>query len=807
MYHNPGAGGVTFLKTVELIINLPTSKLNSTFTYLVPPPYEDEAVFGKRVLVDFGGRREEGYIVGEGRHPIGEEMKPILRVLDTDTVFDQDLLALARWMADYYLCPLATALNLMVPKILRQKKGRIYIAGIDELEYEQLVRQGTKLDADLMTQLWESGGLNHSQILKYINEALLRDWIEQGYLISTGNYRLGRRVSQRRSYILGDFDPERNMPALHRRAPRQAAIMEMLLQNGSLDEDTIRSNLPLSSLKALLDKGYIRVQQHQVPTPTEVDLTGEQEWAAARIKEALNSGARSEFLLFGVTGSGKTEVYVQAAQSAIQQGRGVLVLVPEIALTRQLVDVFASRIPDLAVLHSAMTAGERYEEWCRIKSGEARLVLGARSAVFAPVPNLGLIIMDEEQESSYKQEDNPRYHTREIARHRATQESAVIVLGSATPSLETFHAAVTGSIQLLPLTSRIGGGQMPQVFIEDLKTAFKNDCRGYLSPFLREKISANLDRGEQVILFINRRGYSPMTVCWECGSIATCPSCSVGMTYHSDIGENVCHYCNLHLPAENRCPDCGGTHLQLIGSGTQRIEEYIRNVFPQAVVARLDADSSRRKGAQKSILDGMRRRQIDILVGTQMVAKGLDFPNVSLVGVIDADGMLNLPDFRAGERCFQLLVQAAGRAGRSQTQGEVVIQTFNPNHPIINLAARQDFQGFYEYETDLRRILGYPPFTRLLRLVISGEDESAVQDTAMAAASFIEEITDASEADITVIGPASCPIARIRNRHRHQLMVKCRDPALLRSVAAYIMARPPAKHVRIDIDFDPISTL
>lgn len=348
---------------------------------------------------------------------------------------------------------------------------------------------------------------------------------------------------------------------------------------------------------------------------------------------------------------------------------------------------------------------------------------------------------------------------------------------------------------------------MPQVFIEDLKTAFKNDCRGYLSPFLREKISANLDRGEQVILFINRRGYSPMTVCWECGSIATCPSCSVGMTYHSDIGENVCHYCNLHLPAENRCPDCGGTHLQLIGSGTQRIEEYIRNVFPQAVVARLDADSSRRKGAQKSILDGMRRRQIDILVGTQMVAKGLDFPNVSLVGVIDADGMLNLPDFRAGERCFQLLVQAAGRAGRSQTQGEVVIQTFNPNHPIINLAARQDFQGFYEYETDLRRILGYPPFTRLLRLVISGEDESAVQDTAMAAASFIEEITDASEADITVIGPASCPIARIRNRHRHQLMVKCRDPALLRSVAAYIMARPPAKHVRIDIDFDPISTL
>ncbi len=795
------------MKTVELIINLPTSKLNTTFTYLVPPPYEDEAVFGKRVLVDFGGRREEGYIVAGDRRPAGEELKPILKVLDTDNVFDQGLLALARWMADYYLCPLATALNLMVPKILRHKKGRIYMAGIDELEFEQLVRQGTKLDTSLMTHLWESGGLSHSQILKHINEAQLQDWIEQGYLISTGTYRLGRRVSQPRSYRLGDFDVDSDMPALRKRAPRQAAILEMLLQNGSLDEGTRRSDLPPSSLKALLDKGYIRLEQVPAAAPAEVDLTSEQEWAAARIRKALKSGARTEFLLFGVTGSGKTEVYVQAARAAIQQGRGVLVLVPEIALTRQLVDVFASRIPDLAVLHSAMAAGERYEEWRRIKTGEARLVLGARSAVFAPVSNLGLIIMDEEQESSYKQEESPRYHTREVARHRATQESAVMVLGSATPSLETFHAAVTGSIQLLPLASRIGGGQMPRVFIEDLKTAFKNDSRGYLSPFLREKIGANLDRGEQVILFINRRGYSPMTVCWECGSIAACPSCSVGMTYHSDIGENVCHYCNLHLPVESCCPVCEGTHLQLIGSGTQRIEEHIRNVFPQAVVARLDADSSRRKGAQKSILDGMRRGQIDILVGTQMVAKGLDFPNVSLVGVIDADGMLNLPDFRAGERCFQLLVQAAGRAGRSQIQGEVVIQTFNPDHPIINLAAGQDFQGFYEYETNLRSILGYPPFTRLLRLVISGEDESAVQDTAIKAARFIEEIIDASEANITVIGPASCPIARIRNRHRHQLMVKCRDPALLRSVAAYIMARPSGKHVRIDVDFDPISTL
>ncbi|MEQ8199860.1 MAG: primosomal protein N' [Syntrophomonadaceae bacterium] len=796
------------LKTVELVINLSTSKLNATFTYLVPPQYEDEAVFGKRVLVDFGGRREEGFIVAEDHIPDGGELKPILKVLDTDTIFEPGLLALARWMADHYLCPLAAVLNLMVPKILRQKKGRIYLAGIDELEYEQLGRQGVKLDAGLMALLWETGGLSQNQVLKYINEEDLRYWTEQGYLITTGTYHLGRRVNRPRSYILGAFDPDTDLPALHRRAPRQAAIMEMLLLDGRLDDDAGCSGLPPSSLKALLNKGYIQLQPEQGTSSAEVTLTDEQGWAAARIGEALRSSARTEFLLFGVTGSGKTEVYVQAARDAIEQGRGVLVLVPEIALTRQLVEVFASRIPDLAVLHSAMSAGERYEEWRRIKTGEARLVLGARSAVFAPMPDLGLIIMDEEQESTYKQEEAPRYHTREVARYRASQESAVLILGSATPSLETFHAAYTGTLQLLPLSCRIGGGQMPRIFIEDLKKAFRNDGQGgYLSPFLCDRIRENLDRREQTILFINRRGYSPMTVCWECGNIASCPSCSVGMTYHSDIGENVCHYCNLHLPADNLCPVCGGTHLQLIGAGTQRIEEHIRTVFPQAVVARLDVDSSRRKGAQKSILDRMRSGQIDILVGTQMVAKGLDFPNVSLVGVIDADGMLSLPDFRAGERCFQLLVQAAGRAGRSKSQGEVVIQTFNPDHPIISLAANHDFQGFYEYETNLRRRLNYPPFTRLLRLVISGEDETAVQNAAVAASHFIEERIDASEADITVIGPASCPIAKVRNRYRHQLMVKCRDLALLRSVAAYIMARPPSKNVKIDIDFDPVSTL
>ncbi|MDD4775110.1 MAG: primosomal protein N' [Syntrophomonas sp.] len=796
------------MKTVELIINLPTTKLNTTFTYMVPAQYEAEVLFGKRVLVNFGGRREEGFVVAEQQVAGGADLKPILKVLDTETVFDIALLDLARWMAETYLCPIATALSLMVPKILRIKKGTVYMAAIDELENEQLLQQGVVLNTQLLARLWEAGEISHRQALQYVSQAELLDLVESGYIMAVGTYQLGRRPRQPHTYLLGDFDFQTDLVHLQRRAPRQAAIMELLRSSDQLDEDLSRLGISPASLQALLSKGYLKIQAEPPrPQAGEMILSEDQQLVAARLREALHSGSSIEFLLFGVTGSGKTEVYVQAARTALQQGKGVLVLVPEIALTRQLVEVFAARLGDLAVLHSGLSAGERYEEWLRIKNGQARVVLGARSAVFAPLPRLGLIIMDEEQEGSYKQEELPRYHTREVARYRAQQESAVLVLGSATPSIETFHAAYTGTVQLLPLLGRIGGGQMPEVYIEDLKTAFQNDSRGLITPRLRDKIDENLNRGEQVILFINRRGYSPMTVCWECGNIASCPSCSVGMTYHIDVEANVCHYCNLHLPVESQCRACGSTHLQLMGAGTQRVEEHIRSLFPLAVVARLDIDSSRRKGMQKSILDGMKSGQIDILVGTQMVAKGLDFPAVSLVGIIDADAMLNLPDFRAGERCFQLLVQAAGRAGRSKARGEVIIQTFNPDHPIIKMAADQDYLSFYQYEVDLRRRLDYPPFTRLLRLVFSGEEEHAVQAASQTTAQFIEELIDASETEIILLGPASCPLNKIRNRFRYQLMVKCAAPGLLRSVAAYILARPSPKNVRIDLDFDPISSM
>lgn len=795
------------MKCVDLLINLPTNKLNNTYTYLIPDQLAAEQLYGKRVLIDFNGRKVDAYVVCEFETDENSILKPVLKVLDKEAVFDCSLLELANWMADYYLCPLAVALNLMVPRILNRLKGTVYLSGITEIEYDDLSRQGIKISHRLMTILWEEGEISRRAALKYSSQDDLDSWTQEGYIIETGMYKSGHQVYKNCCYVLGNFTYTELEP-LRQKAPRQAIIMENLLNRGRLEIDKIHGEYPSSSLKSLLAKGYIKIEKAARRTAlTQLQLNNEQLIAAAQVDDALNTQQNAEFLLYGVTGSGKTEVYIHAARTAIKMGRGVLVLVPEIALTRQLVDVFTSRVDSMAVLHSAMSAGERYDAWRRIKNGEARLVLGARSAVFAPLDNIGLIVIDEEQEWTFKQEEIPRYHTREIARQRARQHSALILFGSATPSIETFHDADNGKIQILHLKQRIGGGLLPRVFVEDLKKAFKDSARGYISPFLKEKIAENLSRGEQIILFINRRGYSPMTVCWECGNISSCPSCAVGMTFHRDIGENVCHYCNLHLPQDSHCVNCGSTHLQLIGAGTQRVEEEVRRLFPEACVARLDIDSSRRKGSQQAILDKMKNSKIDILVGTQMVAKGLDFPNVSLVGIVDADVMLNLPDFRAAERCFQLLVQAAGRAGRSAAQGEVVIQTFNPDHPIINMAARQDYYSFYEYELNMRRLLNYPPYTHLLRIVLSGEVESEVQSASNSLVEFIEDIVDAIEDEIFIIGPAACPISKVRNRFRYQVIVKYPNLDLLRSVATHIMARETYRNVKIDVDFDPINTM
>jgi len=796
------------MKWVEVVVNLPTSKLNNTYTYTVPDHLINEAVFGKRVLIDFAGHKVDAYIVAEKDLDGSSPTKTLLSVLDIEPVFDLSLLNLARWMADYYLCPLSMALSLMVPRILQHKKSQVILPAIHENEFNKLSDQGLGLNRDLFDLLWKQGELSISKALKYVTKDELAQLEANNYVTRSGVYRMGRAYKKGYYYRAGNFDYEEDLPALQRKAPRQAEIMSLLKEQPLIEQSYLDSLAAPTSMKALLKKGFIIIEHRSNSlVKSSLVLNEEQKIAVKQVEKALQTGSNSELLLFGVTGSGKTEVYLQAAESAIASGRGVIVLVPEIALTRQLVEVFASRIEETAVLHSGMSASERYDEWRRIKTGQAKLVLGARSAVFAPVPDLGLIIMDEEQEGSYKQEELPRYHTREVARMRSKMESAVMLAGSATPSIETFYAAREGDIKLLILKKRVGGGQIPKVIVEDLRKSFKNAYRSLISPILKEKIGQNLSRGEQIVLFINRRGYSPVTICGECGNIASCPSCSVSMNYHRDIEQNVCHYCNHHAKQERCCSRCGSLQMQLIGAGTQRVEEEIKQLYPEAAIARLDMDSSRRRGTQKSILDRMKSRDIDILIGTQMVAKGFDFPFVSLVGIIDADSMLYLPDFRAGERCFQLLVQAAGRAGRSSGDGEVVIQTYNPDNPVIKMAVNQDYRSFYEHEIKLRKLLNYPPFTRLLRIVFSDQDEIKVQEFALSKAQYIEDIIDASEEDIMLLGPAPCPINKISNRFRYQIIIKCSSLDLLRSIGSYIIASGTSKNVKMDIDFNPITTI
>lgn len=796
------------MKAAGVIINIPTSQLNTIFTYCIPGELQEQAVFGKRVLVDFAGKKTEAYIIKEMEIDDINELKPLLRVLDQEPVFNEQLWELACWMADYYLAPLALILAMMIPTLLHRPNNPRVIAGVEADKYYQMYNRGEPPYVELFKALWESGELSLAKTFEYINRSEFNRLVKSGLLLVTGDYLVRPQEETAHVYVADNFDRVHDLLKLQRRAPRQAEAMEHLLSHPGMASQLFNRKYSRQITAALLKKGYIRLEQppQRIVNP-DYSLNDEQQKAVAIVKAALEKEQYEEYLLFGVTGSGKTEVYLQTARAVLQSGRSVIILVPEIALTRQLVDIFADRIPDIAVLHSGMTAKERYEQWRRIQQNEACLVLGPRSAVFAPVSRLGLIIIDEEQENTFKQEELPRYHARDVARRRAQTESALLLLGSATPSIETYHRAMTGEIELLTLTQRTAGAAMPRVIIEDLRQSYRRGYRGVISLTLQERLSQGLKNGEQSILFINRRGYSPMTICRECGNISTCPSCSVGLTYHQDRNLNVCHYCNYQRRQSPTCVSCGSTHLQLLGSGTQKVEEEISLLFPQARVARLDMDSSRKKDQQKKILQAMKKRELDILIGTQMVAKGLDFSGVSLVGVLDADSILNLPDFRAAERCFQLLVQAAGRAGRAGIAGEVFIQTYNPEAEVIQMAASQDYHSFYKQENRIRKLLEYPPYTNILRIVFHSPVDEQCRSYSLDTALYIEEMIDAKEDDIMLLGPAPCPIHKIRNRYRHQIIIKCVSSSLLHSIAASIINRGSPEGLRLEVDLNPMITM
>ena len=781
----------TTQRVIEAAVAVP---VRGTFHYRVPVEMAPETVLGRRILVPFGSRTVTAYVLGEVAPdevslPL-EKLRPVKEPLDDGPLFGADLLALFRFAARYYHYPLGLAIAEALPSglnIASLQTLRLTEAGQKALargsapkaEGMFLMRLA-KADISLAKLSKEKGGTATARRLQS------RGWAE----VIT---RLGRGLTgpctEKWLVRTGKTGTTARM------GKSEKELLAVLAEEGPAPMAELRSRFPSvsSQAKSLAFKGLVTVEERPVfrdalgralsfssDAPI---LTDEQTAAAAGIEAALNKGTFSPFVLYGPTGSGKTEVYLAAAKSALSRGRDVLMLVPEISLTPALEGLLRARFDrEIGVLHSGLSNGERYDQWRRINSGGANLVLGARSAIWAPLENLGLIVVDEEHDPAYKQEDKLRYQARDLALVRGRESGAAVVLGSATPSLESYYAAQTGRYNLLTLTRRVSrdGGeppQLPRVDVVDLRLDSGRKRRS-LTPMLKKYLAETVKDSRQAILFINRRGLAGLPLCLNCGHVVKCLNCSVTLSLHqneSGSGETLaCHHCGFEIEPPERCPKCSSRLLRYMGAGTQRLESDAAQAAPEARVARLDADSTRVKGEATRILTALRNRELDVLVGTQMVAKGHDFPNITLVGVIDADLGLHLPDFRAGERTFQLLAQVSGRAGRGSDPGRVVVQTYSPDHYTLRLAEKHDYQGFFAAEIEQRRELGYPPFSRLVLARFQGNSEERTLATATAAAEMGRDLVEAGRYDgVDLLGPAPAPLSKVKGKYRFQVLIRC----------------------------------
>lgn len=717
------------------------------FDYKIPAGLEDEVTLGCRVSVPFGKIVKSGYVTEILDHSQVKNLKELLRLEKGGAFIKDKVMDLSDWIADYYCSTQGQAIKTVLPRAIR-KKGAAF---------------KKQIHVRLLNPESGSEGLTGKQ--KKIIEILKRDG-------------------------------EMTLVALQTVAECTASPLHTLKKKGLVEflDASVRRD-PILNRKIL-------------PT-SPLPLQAEQETALLHIKKNIDEKPASgrTVLLYGVTGSGKTEVYLQAIQHALDRGEGAITLVPEISLTPQTMERYVGRFGDrVALLHSALSDGERHDEWHRILAGEADVVIGARSAVFAPVKKLGVIVVDEEHEPSYKQEDAPRYNARDVAVVRGHLEGCVVLLGSATPCLESWRNTKIGKYDLCVLSHRVDRKQMPVMHIVDMRLqSGKDQKRTVFSRPLLDAMQSRLDKKEQTILFLNRRGYSTSLICPSCGFVAKCDHCSVSMTYHSAGDMLLCHLCGSTRKVLDKCPACSDPAFRYSGIGTQRIETVVKKIFPKAVVERMDADATSRKGSHHRILDMFRSGKIDILIGTQMIAKGLHFPNVTLVGVINADLGLHIPDFRAGERTYQLLAQVAGRAGRGDAAGEVIVQTFTPFHPAVQAARRLDFEGFCDQELEFRKELQYPPFSHLACITFRSHSEAKLTFHASA---FTGRLREALDKDVFLSELVPAPIARIRGEYRYQLMMK--------SVSVKKMTQPLMKllkatvfpeDVKYSVDIDALSLL
>lgn len=757
---------------VEVAVPLP---LRNGLTYAVPPGLEHHIAPGVRVVVPVSGQRVVGYVLGVSKAPPAEvdpsKLRPIFHLLEAEPVFSEDLLRFLREAADYYLHPIGEVLRTAAPAVERRRGD-----GDDP--------RGT----------------------------------------GSAKASLKARWARVREETFVSLTPEAIAEKPKLRGDRQAQVVAMLEARGEVSMAELRQQVKgaRAAVESLKAKGAVSLALREIPddpffgapVPKDVPptLSPAQADAAAAIVGAVTRRERQTFMLHGVTGSGKTEVYLRAIEAAQKAGRGALMLLPEIALTPQLVARYRARFGDnLAVMHSGLKDQDRHAMWRKLHRGECSVVIGARSAVFAPVHDLGLVVVDEEHDGSFKQDDHFRYHGRDLALLRAHRAGVPCVLGSATPSVESYHAAMDGRYQLLHLPDRPTAALMPSVEIVDLKRVGPRGPTGHelLSLPMVRAIDATLKRKEQVILFLNRRGFAPTVRCVRCDAAIECPSCSVALVLHRREGALRCHYCDFKVPFAGACITCGCTDLNLLGVGTEKLERALIDSFPSARIGRLDRDVASGMGTE-AVLDKLRAGELDVLVGTQMVTKGHDMPRVTLVGVITADAALAFPDFRSAERTFQLLAQVAGRAGRRDLPGHVVIQSYQPEHPVLQHAKAHDFEGFFHEEIGARRELGYPPFGRLAAVKMDGPDEEKLQEMARRLDGFLRSTPEVLSGKVKVLGPAPSPLERLRGRWRMQSLLRCPErPALRRVLLALVdgMEAFTRDGIRVAIDVDPVQML
>ncbi|MCY8472797.1 primosomal protein N' [Bacillus halotolerans] len=797
----------------EVIVDVSTKNIDRPFDYKIPDHLKGMIKTGMRVIVPFGPRKIQGFVtaVKDTSDLSGKSVKEVEDLLDLTPVLTEELMHLSSWLSDKTLSFKITALQAMLPAALKAK-----------YEKELKIAEGADIPPQVERLFSETKSLLYSDIPDHDTLKIIQKQVQKGHIDVT--YKVAQKANKKMvRYIQANAGKEelsKQAEGLSRQAAKQQAILHFfmtepegtkipaadLCKKTDTSSATIKTLIQKGLLKETYEEVYRDPYQDKMFKKTEpLPLTDEQSAAFQPIRRTLDNNEHQVFLLHGVTGSGKTEIYLQSIEKVLAKGKEAIVLVPEISLTPQMVHRFKGRFgSQVAVMHSGLSTGEKYDEWRKIHRKEVRLVVGARSAIFAPFENLGMIIIDEEHESSYKQEEMPRYHAKEVAIKRAEHHRCPVVLGSATPTLESYARAQKGVYELLSLKHRVNHQVMPEVSLVDMREELRNGNRSMFSIELMEKLEETIAKGEQAVLFLNKRGYSSFVMCRDCGYVPQCPHCDISMTYHRSGQRMKCHYCGHEEPVPHTCPECGSDHIRFFGTGTQRVEEELTKVLPHARVIRMDVDTTSGKGAHEKLLSAFGEGRADILLGTQMIAKGLDFPNVTLVGVLSADTTLHIPDFRSAEKTFQLLTQVSGRAGRHEKPGNVIIQTYTPSHYSIQLTKTHDYETFYQHEMAHRREQSYPPYYYLALVTVSHEEVAKAAVTAEKIAHFLKANCGA---DTKILGPSASPIARIKDRYRYQCVIKYKQEtqisALLKKILEHYKREIEQKHVMISIDMNP----